>query len=96
MFREFVTGALMLSFVTFVSTLVFMYSIGYMHGDRGFNRFFAWLSLFAFSMLILVLAANTAFADFPRLASIVARDRFMPRQFMNLGDKDSPPTIGVW
>jgi amino acid transporter len=39
------------------------------------------------TMLILVLAANTAFADFPRLASIVARDRFMPRQFMNLGDK---------
>jgi amino acid transporter len=39
------------------------------------------------TMLILVLAANTAFADFPRLASIVARDRFMPRQFMNVGDK---------
>jgi amino acid transporter len=39
------------------------------------------------TMLILVLAANTAFADFPRLASIVARDRFMPRQFMNIGDK---------
>ena len=37
--------------------------------------------------LILVLAANTAYADFPRLASIVARDRFMPRQFMNQGDK---------
>ncbi len=39
------------------------------------------------TMLILVLAANTAFADFPRLASIVARDRYMPRQFMNVGDK---------
>ena len=37
--------------------------------------------------LILVLAANTAFADFPRLSSIVARDGFMPRQFMNQGDK---------
>jgi hypothetical protein len=37
--------------------------------------------------LILVLAANTAYADFPRLASVVARDRFMPRQFMNQGDK---------
>ena len=35
----------------------------------------------------LVLAANTAFADFPTLASIVARDRYMPRQFANLGDK---------
>ena len=41
----------------------------------------------AATMLILVLAANTAFADFPRLASIVARDRYMPRQFMNIGDK---------
>jgi amino acid transporter len=39
------------------------------------------------TMLILVLAANTAFADFPRLASIVARDKFLPRQFMNQGDR---------
>jgi len=37
--------------------------------------------------LILVLAANTAYADFPRLSSIVARDRFLPRQFMNQGDR---------
>jgi amino acid transporter len=36
---------------------------------------------------ILVLAANTAFADFPRLASIVSRDRYLPRQFMNQGDR---------
>jgi amino acid transporter len=39
------------------------------------------------TMLILVLAANTAYADFPRLASIVARDGFLPRQFMNQGDR---------
>ncbi|MEO6391077.1 MAG: amino acid permease, partial [Pyrinomonadaceae bacterium] len=37
--------------------------------------------------LILVLAANTSFADFPRLASLLARDRFLPRQFSNRGDK---------
>jgi amino acid transporter len=37
--------------------------------------------------IILVFAANTAFAGFPRLASILARDRFMPRQFMNMGDR---------
>jgi amino acid transporter len=37
--------------------------------------------------LILILAANTAFADFPRLASLLARDRFMPRQFATRGDK---------
>ena len=36
---------------------------------------------------ILVLAANTSFADFPRLASLLARDRFLPRQFASRGDK---------
>jgi amino acid transporter len=41
----------------------------------------------AATMAILVLAANTAYADFPRLASILARDRFLPRQFMNQGDR---------
>jgi amino acid transporter len=41
----------------------------------------------AATMLILVLAANTAFQDFPRLASILARDRYLPRQFMNQGDR---------
>ncbi|HEY7190025.1 MAG TPA: APC family permease [Vicinamibacterales bacterium] len=39
------------------------------------------------TMAILVLAANTAYADFPRLSSILARDRFLPRQFMNQGDR---------
>ena len=39
------------------------------------------------TMLILVLAANTAYADFPRLSSIIARDRYLPRQFMNQGDR---------
>jgi amino acid transporter len=37
--------------------------------------------------LILILAANTAYAGFPRLASILAKDRFVPRQFMNMGDR---------
>jgi amino acid transporter len=36
---------------------------------------------------ILILAANTAYQDFPRLISILAQDRFMPRQFMNRGDR---------
>ncbi len=52
-------------------------------GGRGF----AYYAVQAATMLILVLAANTAYADFPRLASIVARDRFLPRQFMNQGDR---------
>jgi amino acid transporter len=41
----------------------------------------------AMTMLILVLAANTSFADFPRLSWFMARDRFMPRQFTSRGDR---------
>src|SRR5439155_1486865 len=41
----------------------------------------------AATTLILILAANTAFADFPRLSSIIGRDRYLPRQFMNQGDR---------
>jgi amino acid transporter len=52
-------------------------------GTRGV----AYYAVQAATMLILVLAANTAYADFPRLASILARDRFVPRQFMNQGDR---------
>ncbi|HEY7281346.1 MAG TPA: APC family permease, partial [Actinomycetota bacterium] len=40
-----------------------------------------------FTLIVLVLAANTSFQDFPRLSAILARDRFMPRQFENLGDR---------
>jgi amino acid transporter len=43
--------------------------------------------------LILVLAANTAYADFPRLASIVSRDRYLPRQFMNQGDRGDTQSL---
>jgi len=39
------------------------------------------------TLLILVLAANTSFQGFPRLAALLARDNFAPRQFMNLGDR---------
>jgi amino acid transporter len=41
----------------------------------------------AATTLILILAANTSFADFPRLSSLLARDRFVPRQFGNLGER---------
>ena len=39
------------------------------------------------TMLILILAANTSFADFPRLSSLLSRDRYVPRQFAKLGDR---------
>ena len=45
-------------FVTGVGALIHLYSIGYMHGDAGFRRFFAYLNLFAFAMLMLVLGDN--------------------------------------
>src|SRR3990170_600298 len=50
--------AVMLFVVTVVGTLIFVYSIGYMHGDPRVPRFFAYMSLFAGSMLTLVLANN--------------------------------------
>ena len=46
-----------------------------------------YLALQIATTLILVLAANTSFADFPRLSAILARDRFLPRQLTNLGDR---------
>ncbi|NPA43619.1 MAG: NADH-quinone oxidoreductase subunit L, partial [Chlorobi bacterium] len=51
-------SVMMLVVVTTVSFLVHIYSRGYMHGDEGFARFYAYLSLFSFSMLALVLATN--------------------------------------
>src|SRR5438094_3067504 len=51
-------SAVMLLVVTVVSFLIFVYSNGYMADDEGFYRFFAWLSLFVFAMLILVMADN--------------------------------------
>ena len=51
-------SALMLLVVTGVGTLIHIYSIGYMHGDPRYPRFFAYLNLFAASMLLLVLANN--------------------------------------
>ena len=51
-------AAMMLFVVTFVGTLIVIYSIGYMHGDPRYPRFFAYLSLFLFSMLGLVLSST--------------------------------------
>ncbi len=45
-------------FVTGVGALIHMYAIGYMHGDRDFSKFFVYLNLFIFSMLMLVLGSN--------------------------------------
>ena len=53
----------------------------YLYGGKGLMFWMLMIGTF----LILILAANTAYADFPRLASIIARDGFLPRQFFNRG-----------
>ncbi|HTG00809.1 MAG TPA: NADH-quinone oxidoreductase subunit L [Nitrospirota bacterium] len=50
--------SVMLLVVTTLSTLIHVYSVGYMHGDKGYPRFFAYLALFTFFMLVLVMANN--------------------------------------
>jgi NADH-quinone oxidoreductase subunit L len=51
-------SALMIMVVTGVGSLIHLYSVGYMHGEEGFYRFFSYLNLFCFSMLMLVLGNN--------------------------------------
>jgi amino acid transporter len=55
--------------------------------DATFHGGFGFVFVQVATALILILAANTAYQDFPRLSSILARDRFMPRQFINRGDR---------
>lgn len=50
--------AMMMLVVTFVSLMVHVYTIGYMHDDPGYQRFFSYISLFTFSMLMLVMSNN--------------------------------------
>jgi NADH-quinone oxidoreductase subunit L len=51
-------SAMMMAVVTFVSLMVHIYTIGYMHDDPGYQRFFAYISLFTFAMLMLVMSNN--------------------------------------
>ncbi len=55
--------------------------------EQVFGRGFFYYLLQLSTALILFLAANTSFADFPRLASLLARDSYLPRQLSNLGDR---------
>lgn len=49
---------MMVMIVTGVAAVIHLYSIGYMHGDKGFHRFFSYMNLFVFMMLLLVTGAN--------------------------------------
>lgn len=79
------------------STLAFLYGVHPHESETVISQFartiftkeFGWFYyvIQAVTAGILLLAANTSFADFPRLASILARDRFLPRQFTNQGDR---------
>lgn len=56
-------SAIMMMTVTIVSACVHIYTIGYMHGDPGYSRFFSYISAFTFSMLVLVMG-NSFFTLF--------------------------------
>jgi amino acid transporter len=86
-----------LSITMFLGITYLAYDLGIMPiGDetvvskiarRVFGGGILYYAVQAATMLILLLAANTSYADFPRLSSILARDRFVPRQFANQGDR---------
>lgn len=79
------------------SVLAYLYNVHPKENETVISQFariifaggFGWFYyvIQAATAAILVLAANTAFADFPRLSSLLANDRFLPRQFSNRGDK---------
>ena len=50
--------AMMMAVVTFVSLMVHIYTVGYMHDEDGYERFFSYIALFTFSMLMLVMSNN--------------------------------------
>ena len=86
-----------LSIVMFLGITYLAYDFGIVPGGdetvvskiarRVFGDGILYFAVQAATLLILILAANTAYADFPRLSSILARDRFVPRQFANQGDR---------
>jgi amino acid transporter len=90
-------GALSISMFLGVSWLADRMQVRYVHGQESsvlgdiahtvFGGGFGFYAVQVATAAILILAANTAFAGFPGLASILARDRFMPRQLMNRGDR---------
>jgi amino acid transporter len=96
--RTLVTMAVLLGFMFLgTSTLAYLFGVHPLANETVISQFarqiftggMGWFYFVvqAATAAILVLAANTAFADFPRLASLLARDRFLPRQLANRGDK---------
>ncbi|MGB2952443.1 MAG: APC family permease, partial [Gaiellaceae bacterium] len=69
------------------STASVLSQIGRTAFPAGSSASIVYYLLQAFTLAILVLAANTSYQGFPRLAALLARDGFLPRQFVNLGDR---------
>jgi amino acid transporter len=88
-------GMILVALFLGISALAHAYGVVPMEGEtvnsqlarRVFGESPLYFAVQGVTMLILILAANTSFADFPRLASFLARDRFIPRQFANRGDR---------
>ena len=86
-----------ISIVMFLGITYLAFDLGIVPGEsetvvsklarRLFGTGIFYYAVQAATMLILLLAANTSYADFPRLSSILARDRYIPRQFANQGDR---------
>ena len=86
-----------ISVVMFLGITYLAYDLGVIPGGnetvvskiarRVFGDGFMYYEIQAMTALILLLAANTSFADFPRLSYFLARDRFIPRQFATQGDR---------
>lgn len=92
-----IMGSISICMFLGVSWLADHMQVRYVHGQESsvlgeiasavFGGGFGFYAIQVATAAILILAANTAFADFPRLASILATDRFMPRQLINRGDR---------
>lgn len=92
-----IMGTISISMFLGVSWLAHQMQVRYVEGQESsvlgdiahavFGGGFGFYVVQVATAAILILAANTAFADFPRLTSILATDRFMPRQLMNRGDR---------
>jgi amino acid transporter len=88
-------GALLIVLFLGITLLAHIFGIAPVEGEtvtsqlarRVFGHGLLYYAVQAVTTLILLLAANTSFADFPRLAFFLARDRFLPRQFGNRGDR---------
>jgi amino acid transporter len=91
MWMSLILGTFFLS----ITLLAYLYGIVPHHGETAvsllsravFGQSAAYYMVQASTSLILVLAANTAYADFPRLTSLLAKDRYLPRQLADVGDR---------